>query len=90
MKNVKTIIKPIQIHHAEYYLSKRLEHHHPTIKIRSTFSEACLLKYFPKYYKNLETNLSSKTSWALISRLRLTKTIDSFLSVHKDNIDKAK
>jgi len=74
MTNLKTR-KSKTFHHPQRYLTKKLE-------LRSQNEDlnvqaACLLKYFPKYYKNLDINLSSSRACFVISKLRQTKMIEN-------------
>jgi len=67
-------MKPKTLHHPEHFLTKQLELRNKLKKFDA--QKACLLKYFPKYYKNLVTSLSSK-DWPVISKLRQAKVIES-------------
>ncbi len=68
------------IHHPEDYLTKCLEKNLKHFNVQ----KALLLKYFPKYYKNLRINFSAK-DWSFQSKLRLTKTIDHFIAAEMND-----
>jgi len=76
-------IKPRILHHLEYRQAERLR----LLDKRESFKpeQACLMKYFPKYYKKLKTDISMK-EWSLVLKLRLIKTIGHFASHRVDHI----
>ena len=63
-------IKAKTLHHPEYYFTKLAQ------SSKSGAQAAYLLKYFPKYYKNLVINFSLE-DWPVISKLKRTKVIEN-------------
>jgi len=74
MIHLKTI-KLKTLHHPEYYRTKQLELR-PEIEDFNA-QKFCLSKYFPKYYRNLGTEIRSK-EWSFVRKLRQTKTVNHF------------
>jgi len=86
MSHLKAI-KPSFLHHPEYRQTERLRILDNSENFKA--EQACLLKYFPKHYRRLRTDISMK-DWPLISRLRQIKTIDYFTSFRVSNLPKTR